>query len=126
MTVLSNTEKSSIQFHFTQTAKATVDYGNSLTKDYTTPELTRIQTAIALCNTAFNSTPLNAGSLVQESQEILEQNITVTTVRPGSTTTTTYGDRTKTTSTRPSHQKRLGAYYDEVEKLSRILGVELW
>lgn len=124
MTQLTTIEQTQIRFHFAQVTNVTLDYGQALTQDYNVTELGYVQDAIASCETAFGLTTLTGGTLQTETEEVTQQDITVTSALTSSTTT--YGDRTKTVSRRASYQDRLNAYHAEVEKLAKMLGVELW
>lgn len=129
MTTLSDSNISIIKFHFNQTRHATVNYGDSLTKNYSSDEMNKINAQIGRCEAAFAIATLSGGSLVEESSEVRLQNNTSVTVseKPSGTytTTTTYGDRTKTVSKRASYRTRVSAYYNEVEILAKVLGVEI-
>lgn len=129
MPTLSDSNINIIKFHINQASHLKCSYNGSLSRDYNDNELIQIDNQIGRCEAAFTLTSLNAESLVPESQEIVDQDITLTTSTPTeygtSTRTTTYGDRIKTLSKRPSYNQRLSAYYKEVERLGRILGIKL-
>jgi hypothetical protein len=121
---LNSNLQAKVKFHLQQAN--TLVSQTILIKEYSNGENSLIAEQVNKCDTALNNTAPNSGNLIQVSQEVTDQDITVTTTRPGSTTTTTYGDRTKTTSRRPSYQQRLSNYYKEVETLAKILEVDLW
>lgn len=124
---LTTTEQTQIQFHYRQ-AGATISALLQLRIDvypidWSTTELGYIQNAIASCESAYAETNLGGGNLITEEVDDTDQDITVTSDLTSSTTT--YGDKTKTIKKRASYQQRLTAYYREVEKLSRVLGVPI-
>lgn len=127
---LSAQQQSRIRFHLTQASHVPLQLNNQLTADYNSGELASLNTAIAECDTALNGTTLGGGSLVLEAQEDTNQNIVVQTSGVGAygsySSTTTYGNRFKSISRRPSYQKRLSAYYKQVEQLAALLGIEGW
>jgi len=125
---ITTTEKTKITFHYRQ-AGATISALlhlriDAFSVDWNAEELSNIQSAIASCESAYAETTLSGGTLQTVSEEATAQDITVTSEFTSSTTT--YGDRTKTIKKRPTYQQRLTAYHREVEKLSRVLGVPLW
>lgn len=128
MTQLTSMEKAQIKFHYVLSGAFPFKLAQlSRVMDnveYDSFELSRIQSAIATTDSAYNETILGGGQLVEDEKEVTEQDIVVTSELTSSTTT--YGDRTKTTSRRASYQQRLNAYFKQVEYLSRLIGVSLW
>ena len=116
----------SIQFHLKMIGR---DQELNLNEAHSDTVLSQIDNALLRCQDAFADTSLYAGSLEVEEEEITNQNIDVVTQYPTrygtSTTTTTYGNKTKITSKRPSYQHRLSAYYREVERLALILRIRI-
>lgn len=127
MTQLTTTEQVQIEFHYRQSG-ATISALLQLRIDvypivWSSTELGYIQSAIASSENAYAETTLSGGSLITEEVDDTAQDITSTSELTSSTTT--YGDKTKTIKKLPTYQQRLTAYYREVEKLSRVLGVPI-
>ncbi len=124
MPLLTAIEITKIRFHINQVAASFSDHGDIFQVDCTPVTLAYIQGAIARCESAYALTSLSGGVLQQESQEVTKQNIVVTSALTNSITT--YGDRTKTSSRKPSYRERVTAYHVEVERLSFSLGLNLF
>lgn len=82
-----------------------------------------IRSQLAIVESAYALTALGAESLTQVSQQVVNQDIVVETVRNTSTTTTTYGDRTTTNYEYVPYNQRVSAYHREVEKLAIAVGL---
>lgn len=116
---MNSTQKTQVRFHFSQ---AGIVYPpQKLDEDF--DGISYIETALSRCEWAYGQTTLAAGYLELEASQTVEQDIVVATVRPTSTTTTTYGDKTETERKRPSYRERLSEYHRQVEGLARALGV---
>lgn len=123
MTTLTNQQKADIRFHYHSYHPQAIplELERAINADYSAEEYNRITTSINRCNSAYNSTPLSAGSLITESITETDNDITVSSPQG---TVTHYGDRTVTTKHRPTYQQRKSAYYSEVSNLFRTLGHE--
>jgi hypothetical protein len=122
--MITEQQKADIRFHYRQLGNTYIPtlLNIALNNTYTEEELSRIATAIAACNTAYNLTQLTAGTVIKESEEIIQQNNTsTTTYSNGTTNTTVYGNRTKSIYKRPSFQQRITAYNLTVRNLLEML-----
>lgn len=84
---------------------------------------TIIRQILVRVEAAYDLTQLNSTVKIQWEEKLIQQDTVTQTVRPDSTTTTTYGDRVTKEFYYPSYQKRISAYHREVERLATALGI---
>lgn len=114
-------EKGQITFHLKQ---AGINFlPEMLTISYSLDELTLIRAALTRVGQAYDQTLLNYEIKLGVDQNQTVQDLQTEVVRPDSTTTTTYGDRTITNYRYLSYSQRVSAYHREVEQLAIALGV---
>lgn len=119
--VLTADEKGQITFHLKQ---AGINFlPEMLTISYSLDELALIRAALTRVGQAYDQTLLNYEIKLGVDQNQTVQDLQTEVVRPDSTTTTTYGDRTITNYRYLSYSQRVSAYHREVEQLAIALGV---
>jgi hypothetical protein len=123
-------QQAAIKFHLNQ-AKVLpeLEYGDSLTFDYSSQEMYYLGVAIYNCDVAFENTSQTSVVLQLVSQVLVAQDTTTTTVivKPLITTTQTneYGDRQTKTYQRLAYTRTISIYYEACRVLARTLGVQL-
>lgn len=86
-------------------------------------DATYVRQILVRVEAAYDLTQLNSTVKIQWEEKLIQQDTVTQTVRPDSTTTTTYGDRSTKEFYYPSYQQRISAYHREVERLATALGI---
>lgn len=117
---LTQGEAAEVQFHFRQVG---INFLPQLfTFVYPVTELNRIRGLLVRVRSLYDQTLLNYEIKLGVDQNQTVQDLQTEVVRPDSTTTTTYGDRTITNYRYLSYSQRVSAYHREVEQLAIALG----